>query len=179
MRVTVAFTMPTSTKSTTVNLAMSNPKPESKRTCQRCGTVWYVRHGDLAMGAEYSSFVLKWSRLDDILGSQATGASLTDRRSYQEQRMERGRKLNTCSGCGSGYFDSEWVGGAAGLYELPGWQGYWDGGQWAGGPAEPSVEAPAEAPAPVWPAAGWFADPWAASRLRYWDGEAWTAHLAQ
>lgn len=41
-------------------------------------------------------------------------------------------------------------------------------------PAAPPVTEPT---APVVPA-GWYADPWGASSLRYWDGAQWTGHVS-
>ncbi|HEX8053869.1 MAG TPA: DUF2510 domain-containing protein [Thermoleophilaceae bacterium] len=83
-------------------------------------------------------------------------------------------------------------GGAAGGYGQPG------GMQLPGGvqadpagfqqPAGPQPIASPPAPAGGAPsaealpgsfAADWYPDPWLQSRLRYWDGNAWTGHLAE
>ena len=41
-----------------------------------------------------------------------------------------------------------------------------------------SVPAPQTPPPPPTTAAGWYADPWRAARLRWWDGTQWTGHTA-
>jgi hypothetical protein len=47
-------------------------------------------------------------------------------------------------------------------------------------PSSPPSGAPAD-PAPLGPsgdvAAGWYADPWGVTRLRWWDGTAWTGYV--
>jgi hypothetical protein len=47
-------------------------------------------------------------------------------------------------------------------------------------PANPFAPASARTPAPVQASAppGWYDDPWRQTRLRYWDGTAWTGHTA-
>jgi hypothetical protein len=47
-------------------------------------------------------------------------------------------------------------------------------------PANPFAPASALTPAPVQASAppGWYDDPWRQTRLRYWDGTAWTGHTA-
>jgi hypothetical protein len=45
----------------------------------------------------------------------------------------------------------------------------------------PTAPTPTPSPGPTPPPLaqpGWFADPWGQARLRWWDGNAWTAHLA-
>ncbi len=55
---------------------------------------------------------------------------------------------------------------------------------WPGAPAIAGGPLPDQAPGPPSPAtpaataAGWYADPWGSSGLRYWDGRAWTEHVA-
>ena len=45
--------------------------------------------------------------------------------------------------------------------------------------ALPIAPEPTPAPTPPgWAAPGWYADPAAGSRWRYWDGRAWTDHTA-
>lgn len=48
-------------------------------------------------------------------------------------------------------------------------------------PAPQPEPAPAPAPAPATPAvpSGWYADPSGRFELRYWDGSAWTEHVAR
>jgi hypothetical protein len=48
--------------------------------------------------------------------------------------------------------------------------------QSGGGAPVATAEPPAPAPEPSTPAPGWYADPQHQATLRYWDGEAWTAH---
>jgi hypothetical protein len=47
-------------------------------------------------------------------------------------------------------------------------------------PANPFAPASARTPAPAQATAppGWYDDPWRQTRLRYWDGMAWTGHTA-
>jgi hypothetical protein len=46
--------------------------------------------------------------------------------------------------------------------------------------ANPFATASARTPAPAQagPPPGWYDDPWRQTRLRYWDGTAWTGHTA-
>jgi len=52
-------------------------------------------------------------------------------------------------------------------------------------PAEPAPEYPPPAapappePQPELPPANWYPDPYYQARLRYWDGQSWTEHVAQ
>jgi hypothetical protein len=42
---------------------------------------------------------------------------------------------------------------------------------------QPAVPVPATPPAPTTPA-GWYPDPYAVARLRWWDGQQWTEHVS-
>jgi hypothetical protein len=46
--------------------------------------------------------------------------------------------------------------------------------------ASATASAPVQTPAPAQTATppGWYDDPWRQSRVRYWDGTAWTGHTA-
>ena len=44
-------------------------------------------------------------------------------------------------------------------------------------PAQPATAQPAQPAAPL-PAANWYPDPWRQARWRWWDGAAWTHHVA-
>ena len=45
-------------------------------------------------------------------------------------------------------------------------------------PIGPHSAQPPTIPPPHLPAAGWYADPTTAGRVRYWDGTAWTTYSA-